>query len=176
MNSQTVEQLYRYCPRCGAENPDLGSIPFRCARCRYAEFFGPVAAVGALIINEADQLLLVRRARQPGKGKWGLPGGFVDRDETIEAALARETLEETQLRIATSEYLTTFPNHYDYQGVVVPVIDLFFLCRVAPEDQLVLNRDELESHEWVRPSQMHLAEMAFISNRLAIEQWLGRTA
>jgi ADP-ribose pyrophosphatase len=173
MISQRVEEHFRFCPRCGTENPNRGSVPFRCAECRYAEFFGPVAAVGALIINQANELLLVRRACQPGKGKWGLPGGFVDRDETMEEAVARETREETQLKIISSAYLMTFPNHYDYRGVVIPVIDLFFLCRVAATDRLALKQDELDYHEWVRPSETQLDNMAFHSNRLAIEKWLG---
>ncbi len=173
MKSQSVEQHFRYCPRCGSENPHCGSVPFRCAQCQFTEFFGPVAAVGALIVNQSGELLLVRRAREPGKGKWGLPGGFVDRDETMEEALARETMEETQLRIASSQYLMTFPNHYDYRGVLIPVIDLFFVCRVVAADQLVLSQDELEDHQWIRPGIAELDNMAFHSNRLAIETWLG---
>jgi ADP-ribose pyrophosphatase YjhB (NUDIX family) len=172
MTSQPVEQHYRFCPRCGIENPDCGVIPFRCAECQYAQFFGPVAAVGALVINDADQLLLVRRARDPGKGKWGLPGGFVDRDETMEQAVARETMEETQLRILDQQYLMTFPNHYDYRGIVIPVIDLFFVCRVASPEKIVLDDAELTDFQWVRPSAAYLDNMAFDSNRLAIEKWL----
>ncbi len=173
MASQKVEQYYCFCPHCGAENPQVGAVPFRCAECRFAEFFGPVAAVGALIINAANELLLVRRARDPGKGKWGLPGGFVDRDETMEQAVARETMEETQLRITEQQFLMTYPNYYDYRGILIPVIDLFFLCRVASPAQLVLADGELEHSIWVRPTKTHLANMAFHSNRLAIETWLS---
>ena len=88
MNPQSVESAFRFCPVCASENPESGAIPFRCEACGYCNFFGPVAAVGALVTRGQDELLLVRRARDPGKGKWGLPGGFVDRDETVEQALA----------------------------------------------------------------------------------------
>lgn len=170
--SRLIEQHFQYCPRCGIENASGGSVPFRCPECHYAHFFGPVAAVGGLVVNDADELLLVRRARDPGKGKWGLPGGFVDRDETMEQAVARETMEETSLRITSLQFLMTFPNHYDYRGIVIPVIDLFFVCRVESPDDIALCDGELTGFSWVRPNATHLDNLAFYSNRLAIEKWL----
>ena len=119
MDSIAIEKACRFCPRCGHQAEVDGCVPFRCSNCGFANFYGPVAAVGGLVINEQRELLLVRRAREPGKGKWGLPGGFVDRDETIEQALSREVLEETNLRVSHARYLTSFPNLYEYGGVVV---------------------------------------------------------
>lgn len=173
MTSQPIESLYKYCPQCGSEGPRVGSVPFRCGHCGFSQFFGPVAAVGALISNDDQQLLLVRRARDPGKGCWGLPGGFVDRDETIEAAVAREVLEETGLKIVEARYMMSSPNQYCYHGMIAPVIDLFYRCRVDPGVKVRLEADELDYHEWVRPTDAHLQRMAFESNRLAIEHWLG---
>lgn len=172
MNAKPIESVCEYCPRCGAHVGVSVQIPFRCPDCGFADFFGPVAAVGGLITNASNELLLVRRARDPGKGKWGLPGGFVDRGETIEQALAREVLEETGLRVARPAYLTSFPNSYDYAGVVSPVIDLFYLCRVGSGVQIELALDELDHYVWVRPSDTDLDQMAFPSNRRAIEYWL----
>lgn len=172
MTSRPIESLYRFCPQCGSENGQPGSIPFRCQHCGFAQFFGPVAAVGALIRNQDRELLLVRRARDPGKGKWGLPGGFVDREETVEQALGREVREETGLDLVEARYLMSHPNQYRYGGMVSPVIDLFYLCRVDEGEEIELAADELDHHEWVRPNDTHLQQMAFRSNRLAIEHWL----
>ena len=149
-------------------------MPFRCSSCGFSNFFGPVAAVGGLIVNDAGELLLVRRAREPGKGKWGLPGGFVDRGESIEEALLREIEEETQLRVSHVEYLTSQPNSYCYHGVVAPVVDLFYVCRIEPGQSLQLAPDELEHFEWSRPTAEHLDNMAFPSNRIALEFWMER--
>ena len=49
--------------------------------------------------------------------------------------MAREVLEETGLRIVRSEYLMSHPNHYDYRGIVAPVIDLFYVCQVDSADR-----------------------------------------
>lgn len=171
-DGQPIESCFQFCPQCAAPSCELGAVPFRCSRCSFADFFGPVAAVGALVSNDANQLLLVRRANEPGKGRWGLPGGFVDRNETIELALEREVFEETGLRVIHSQYLMSHPNSYNYRGVISPVIDLFYRCRVDRPDQVSLERSELDHHEWLRPSDAHLERMAFHSNRLAIEHWL----
>lgn len=56
----------------------------------------PELSVGAVIIDD-DRLLLVRRARPPGLGRWSLPGGRVERGETLAEALVREVAEETGL-------------------------------------------------------------------------------
>jgi ADP-ribose pyrophosphatase len=170
--SRNIESHFHFCPRCGAANRDCGAVPFHCPHCQYAHFFGPVASVAGLIVNRAGQLLMVRRARDPGQGKWGLPGGFVDRGETMEQAVARETREETGLEIIHQQYLMTYPNLYDYQGIRIPVIDLFFVCRVAEPAGVVLDASELTHFEWLRPSAAELDQMAFHSNRLAIEKWL----
>jgi mutator protein MutT len=176
MPATAVEHQFNFCPRCAAENTSIGAVPFRCVECGFADFFGPVAAVGGLIINEKNEVLLVRRARNPGKGKWGLPGGFVDRGESVEQALVREIVEETKLVVTRAEYLMTHPNQYNYGGVVAPVIDLFYVCHVDAHQDLELAPEELEHFEWTRPRAKHLENMAFHSNRLAIEFWMTQSA
>lgn len=171
---ERLPEAFRYCPSCRTANPSPGSVPFRCPTCGFAFFFGPVAAVGGLVINARNELLLVRRARDPGKGLWGLPGGFVDRGESVEEALRREVTEETQLEIIDPTLLTTGPNTYTYQGVSADVIDLFYCCRVAAPQDLVLAEEELDGHRWCVPGPEELENMAFESNRIAVELWLSR--
>jgi len=59
----------------------------------------PVRCVGAVVPDNAGRLLLVRRANEPGRGLWSLPGGRVEAGETDAVALAREVAEETGLTI-----------------------------------------------------------------------------
>ncbi|MEM6777160.1 MAG: NUDIX domain-containing protein [Planctomycetota bacterium] len=169
-----MAEAFRYCPACRHPNPEPGVIPFRCAKCSFTFFFGPVAAVGGLIINSRGRLLLVRRSRDPGAGKWGLPGGFVDRNETIESALHREIMEETGLKVTRQTLLTTGPNSYTYQGVTADVVDLFYVCRVASTRSIQLAADELSEYRWCIPGKDELDDMAFPSNRMAVRVWLDR--
>jgi 8-oxo-dGTP diphosphatase len=56
----------------------------------------PVVAVGVILLD-GDGVLLIERAHPPGQGRWSVPGGRVELGETLEAAAARELVEETGL-------------------------------------------------------------------------------
>lgn len=58
-----------------------------------------VACVGAIVLDPAGRLLLVKRANPPAQGCWSLPGGRVEPGETDPQAVAREVLEETGLQV-----------------------------------------------------------------------------
>ena len=70
------------------------------------------------------------------------------------------------------ELMMTKPNHYNYKGIVASVIDLFYHCTVESIDDIKLALDELDHFIWVRPTSEHLENMAFVSNRIAVEHWL----
>ena len=58
----------------------------------------PALTVDILLFHRSGNrvaVLLIKRAREPFKGLWAFPGGFVDKDESLEDAAARELLEET---------------------------------------------------------------------------------
>lgn len=58
----------------------------------------PALTVDALLFvrnGENMRLLMIRRANEPFKNKWALPGGFMDMNETLEEACRRELQEET---------------------------------------------------------------------------------
>jgi ADP-ribose pyrophosphatase YjhB (NUDIX family) len=57
----------------------------------------PLHAVGAVVLDAAGRVLLIRRGRPPGLGTWTLPGGRVEPGESYEDAVLRELREETAL-------------------------------------------------------------------------------
>jgi 8-oxo-dGTP diphosphatase len=64
----------------------------------------PEVAVGAVCEHD-DALLLVRRGRGPAAGEWSIPGGRVERGETLHEAVVRETAEETGLEVVVDRFL-----------------------------------------------------------------------
>jgi 8-oxo-dGTP diphosphatase len=59
-----------------------------------------VLAASAVVCDRYGRVLLIKRAQEPGKGLWSVPGGSVQPGETLEAAAAREALEETGLQVS----------------------------------------------------------------------------
>lgn len=93
---------YHYCPQCGrplTESHVFGQIRPMCHQCGFIYWGDFSLGVGGILWRD-NKVLLVRRAHNPGKGMWTIPGGYVDRDEKIEDAVVREIYEETQVRSA----------------------------------------------------------------------------
>ena len=92
----------RFCPHCAAPlTRELRGHRLRpvCSSCGFVHYADPrVAAVS--VVLEAGRVLLVRRRFEPQKGRWALPGGYVDAGEDPRAAAVREMQEETGLQIA----------------------------------------------------------------------------
>lgn len=166
---------FAYCPRCGASvapaEPPLAG-PFRCAACGFTLFFNAAGAVAALIVRSDGHVLFIRRAKDPGKGKLGLPGGFVDPGEDAETALAREVREEVGLELTALHYLSSHPNKYLYAGVTYTTLDLFYLASVIRPDG-VRALDSVDSVVWLDPETVDRNQIAFDSMRAALDVYRG---
>ncbi|QDT36801.1 NUDIX domain-containing protein [Stratiformator vulcanicus] len=170
--SESVIDAFRYCPRCGTPVENPGTVPLVCKNCGFQHFFNPIVAVGGIVTDPEDRVLLVIRARDPGKGKFGVPGGFVDRGETLEEALIREVVEETSLKAIETSYLCSFPNDYTFKGITAPVTDAFFRVEVESFEPLKAEESEISSFHLCVPGENELSNMAFESNRRALETFL----
>jgi len=75
-----------------------------------------------IIIPTSDGLVLVKRAREPYKGMWALPGGFVRYGERVESAAVREAEEETGLKVKLRKLVGVYSDpSRDPRGHVVSV-------------------------------------------------------
>jgi len=59
----------------------------------------PTVAIAAIVFDDDDRVLLVRRGRPPGEGLWSVPGGKLEMGETLSAGVVREVREETGLDV-----------------------------------------------------------------------------
>ena len=130
-------ELFKYCPCCGSENFEQHNIKSKhCRDCDFVYYINPSAAVAAFILNSKNELLVCTRKKEPAKGTFDLPGGFIDYNETAEQAIAREIKEELGGEIVNAEYLFSLPNDYLYSNLTVPTMDLFYLCKLKDDDDL----------------------------------------
>jgi len=161
---------FRFCPRCG------GSLERRlirpaeparlvCARCGFIFYLDPKVAVGTIIRTAADRIVLVRRAIEPGYGKWVCPGGYVDRGEPLVAAAVREAREECGLDIR----LDGLVNIYSYPRRT-PVIIIYAATVIG--GALCGNDECLDAAEFDVDS-LPWTELAFPSTEDGLRDYLA---
>lgn len=119
---------FRVCPYHGDPLQLRGGQRPRCPRCGFVDFKNPCPCVAVLIFDER-KLLLSRRAVQPNRGAWDIPGGFIEPDESAEDAAIREAFEETALTIRIIAYLGSVPDVYGPREV--PTLNLCFVGEIT---------------------------------------------
>ena len=161
---------FQYCPRCGGPLERRLLKPTEperlvCGRCSFVFYLDPKIAVGTIIRSERDRLVLVRRAIEPGYGKWVFPGGYVDRGETLTAAAIREAREECGLEVR----LDGLVNIYSYSGRA-PVIVVY--AATATGGALCADDECLEAAEFDKPS-LPWDNLAFRSTQEGLRDYLA---
>ena len=164
---------FRYCPACGSSRWTVNNEKSKhCADCGFTYYANPSSATAAFILRQAPggngkELLVVRRAKEPAKGTLDLPGGFVDMDETAEQGMLREILEETGLQPDNCRYLFSLPNLYDYSGMTIHTIDMFYRCDV-PADAQPHADDDADDCRWMAVETVCPDDFGLLSIRQAV--------
>ena len=123
--------LFTHCPACGSSKFAQNNVKSkRCQTCGFVYYINASAAVAAFILNTSGELLVCKRGKEPEKGTFDLPGGFVDENESAEQAIEREIEEELNAKVTDSTYLYSLPNTYEYSGMSVPTLDMFYECKL----------------------------------------------
>ncbi|MCP4712030.1 MAG: NUDIX domain-containing protein [Planctomycetes bacterium] len=123
--------MFDFCPKCRTKEPVFDGLKhYKCRQCGWS-YFHNVAAAGGVFITIENKLLLVVRAREPGRGLLDLPGGFVDPGESGEEAVLREVNEELCMtEDITLTFLGTAPNIYLFDDVTYHTLDLVYTARL----------------------------------------------
>lgn len=119
-----IAEEVKFCPRCGTElgkDDRFGSVRPVCPQCDWIFFPDPKVAV-AVLVEQNDHVLLVRRANDPARGRWTLPAGFVDAGEDPVLAGERECLEETGLRVKVKALLDVLSGQEHPRGAHIIIV------------------------------------------------------
>jgi len=113
----------------------------------------PIVGVGAVIVHDAH-VLVVRRATEPLKGQWSIPGGALELGEKLRDGLAREVREETGLNVEVGTVLDVFDSIFpdsagrtQYHYVLVD-----FLCR--PISGTLRADSDVSDARWVSSAEL----------------------
>lgn len=139
-----------YCRRCGTKIAEVAKDTYRCES-GHTLFAHSLPTVGLLLVNEADEVLIAVRGIEPGKGTFGIPGGFLDIGETLEEGLAREVEEEIGVAphlYETPQFLCSGIDLYDYDGETRTNVASMFWSRASPRCQPSA-KDEVASIRWI---------------------------
>jgi ADP-ribose pyrophosphatase YjhB (NUDIX family) len=128
----------------------------------------PIIGVGAVIVH-SGRALLVRRATEPLKGEWSIPGGALELGEKLRDGLRREALEETGLQVEPQEVLEVFDSIFtDERGrTQYHYVLIDYLCRVLAGE--VRPGSDVSEVKWVSEP-----ELSALGLRESIEQVLRK--
>jgi 8-oxo-dGTP diphosphatase len=167
VNQHNVE--FSFCPVCGGKLNHMKlkeneSTRLVCSACDYVFFLDP-KVVACSILKMDGKIVLLKRGISPQKGKWVIPGGYVDRGEEVEAAAIRETMEECGLSIRIERLLGI----YSYPGHI-PVVIVYIAQYISGE---LIPGDETLEAGLFSEDRIPWQELAFQSTIDALKDFLN---
>ena len=165
-----MSRKFAFCPYCAAavkEEFRFNEMRPVCSACGFVQFFDPKVAVIALV-ERGHEVLLVKRAVDPAKGLWSLPGGYMDAGEMPQEALRRELEEEVGLSPRIGGLLDIYPMEHD-SGQRVGIV-LAYQARVSRSQEIPFAADDAQEAGWFAPHELP-SGLAFDSTRLLLQAW-----
>ncbi|MBP6880969.1 NUDIX domain-containing protein [Candidatus Saccharibacteria bacterium] len=167
----------QFCYLCATKLEPKSDHSWWCSSCQYTQYENPRPCVELILFHE-DKILICERGREPSKGAYDFPGGFVECGETYERAIAREIQEELQLNktdYSDVHYLTSFHTPYPFgKEVYDNIVAVFTAKLIASPDRVIVSddvasvrwvtKDQLESIEWASAKHLENARLVFLDN------------
>jgi len=139
----------------------------------------PFVGIGAVIIHD-KKILLIKRASEPGKGKWSIPGGLIELGETIDETVTREVKEESNLDVEVYRLVDVVDNiTRDEKGKIkYHYVILDFLTKLKNKDVSKLKpAEDAVDARWVPFEEVEKYDLTktfrafFLRNRSLLEEF-----
>ena len=169
-----VLSAWRFCPRCSAtveHNPGRAECP----ACGFAAYANPAPTASAVIVDGDGRALLSRRAYEPYRGLWDLPGGFLEEWEHPLECLRRELREETGLDVEPDEFLGFFVDRYGPETDARWTLNMYWTARAVGGE--LGPADDVSELAWFFPDELPPPEeTAFRNVAHVLAEWRDRFA
>jgi ADP-ribose pyrophosphatase YjhB (NUDIX family) len=163
---------WRWCPRCRAELRGDGSR-VECGACGFVAYASSKPTAGALVEDTEGRVLLVRRANEPFKGRWDIPGGFLDEGEHPLDGVRRELAEETGLEVEPLDFLGVWMDRYGGDSTAEATLNLYWTARVLGGEPRPA--DDVDDLRWFDAHELPAPDvLAFENVPLVLEAWRSR--
>jgi NAD+ diphosphatase len=164
-----VLEAFTFCPRCKHELILAGNL-VKCPNCKLHYYDNPRPCSSVILKNEKGEILLLKRAFEPKKGFWNLPGGFIEKNETIEEGAIREIMEEAGVRVEKLEYLGSDSDTYLYKGLNYATLGTSFLGSVKSSDKII-PADDADDYKFFTLEDLPFEKLAFAAERQMLEDY-----
>ena len=115
-------------------------------------YANPAPTACALLVDDRGRLLLGRRANEPFRGRWDVPGGFVEEDEHPLDCLRRELREETGLEIEPGDFFGVWIDRYGTADDDPVTLNLYWTARVVGGEPEAA--DDVSELSWFEPDEL----------------------
>lgn len=170
--SYNASNFFRFCPRCGAKlSVKRVSHASRlvCGQCGFVFYQNPKPCTGAFIEDKDGRILLVKRAVDPQKGYWDVPGGFIETGENPIVATKREIREELGVTVRVTGLLGVYTDTYFYR---YQMSTLNFGFRASITGGRLRPMSDTESYEWFARNKIPWRRLAFHWITPALKDWM----
>ncbi len=162
------DRTVHHCRRCGTaveqRIPDDGDTRVRavCPSCHTVHYVNPLLVVGTLPVWHDGRVLLCKRAIEPRHGKWTLPAGFMELNESTQEGAARETDEEAGAQIEMGPLFSLI------NLSVVGQVHMFYRASLL-SDRFAPGQESLEVRLFAE-DEVPWSELAFSTVRMTLER------
>ena len=160
---------WTYCPHCRARL-ERGEGLVSCPACGFVAYANSAPTASALVLDADGRVLLARRAHEPFRGTWDLPGGFLEEGEHPEDGLRRELREETGLEIEPHEFLGVWMDTYGDGPGAPATLNLMWTARIVAGEPEA--NDDVSELAWFAAGELPPpSELAFRAIADVLDAW-----
>ena len=171
MDDNIIDEIdFPFCPKCGHSLTKISPRNTQCKNCGLDYYVNPRPCNAIIIVDDRKRILLVKRAIDPSKGLWDLPGGFIDIHETAEQSVVREAKEELGVEVGDVQYLFSGYDRYEYKGLNYHTLGFVFTAHIVSGEMKPL--DDVGEIHFFSEGEIPWDTLAFPVLEPTIKQYL----